>query len=228
MFHAFDWATGQQFGDFDAAFPSAVSLVERTAYELDTDASHFGFVVEGEVTLTCSSGTFSVHQGMYFCIPGGATVDSTGRCFVVSRLNWTGLFQIGGPIESTGRLRYIDGCSDTLLISPPVLGDACLNLLHIPAGTHQTQHTHPSLRAGVIVSGHGECITPERTISLSPALPFVIEAEGLHSFHTQDEDLLVIAYHPDSDTGPSHDDHPMVNRTIVNGVSAREIEEIRT
>jgi hypothetical protein len=25
----------------------------------------------------------------------------------------------------------------------------------------------------------------------------------------------VIAYHPDSDFGPTHENHPMVNRTIV-------------
>ena len=38
----------------------------------------------------------------------------------------------------------------------------------------------------------------------------------------------VVAYHPDSDTGPTHDDHPMLNRTIVEGVSARDIDKIRT
>jgi hypothetical protein len=26
--------------------------------------------------------------------------------------------------------------------------------------------------------------------------------------------LLVMAWHPDSDSGPSHDDHPMLNRTL--------------
>ena len=38
----------------------------------------------------------------------------------------------------------------------------------------------------------------------------------------------VIAYHPDSDTGPTHDDQPMIKRTIVDGVSAADIDEIRT
>lgn len=38
----------------------------------------------------------------------------------------------------------------------------------------------------------------------------------------------VIAYHPDSDTGPTYDDQPMINRTIVDGVSAADIDEIRT
>ena len=165
---------------------------------------------------------------MYFSIPGDFQFTGEGKALVVTRLKFEGLFQIGGPIERTGRLRYIDGCSDTLLISPVVKGDACLNLLHIPPHTNQTQHTHPSVRAGVIFSGTGTCETPSGSHALNAGTLFSIPAGGQHSFHTGESDLLVIAYHPDSDFGPEHDDHPMVNRTMVNGVSASKIAEIRT
>jgi hypothetical protein len=57
---------------------------------------------------------------------------------------------------------------------------------------------------------------------------FVIPALGEHAFATSDDELTVIAYHPDSDFGPEDEDHPMINRTIVNGKSARYIDEIRT
>jgi len=50
----------------------------------------------------------------------------------------------------------------------------------------------------------------------------------LHSFHTIDESLDVIAWHPDSDFGPTHDEHPMVSRTFVDGVSASSLPEIQT
>jgi hypothetical protein len=51
----------------------------------------------------------------------------------------------------------------------------------------------------------------------------------LHYFKTPaDSSMTVIAYHPDSDVGSKDDDHPMVNRTIVDGVSAAKIDEIRT
>jgi hypothetical protein len=40
--------------------------------------------------------------------------------------------------------------------------------------------------------------------------------------------MAVIAYHPDSDFGPTHEVRPMMNRTIVDDVSACLIEEIRT
>ena len=55
-----------------------------------------------------------------------------------------------------------------------------------------------------------------------------IPTGGQHSFFTDDQTMDVIAYHPDSDTGPDHDDHPMVNRTLVDGIPAAEIDEIRT
>jgi quercetin dioxygenase-like cupin family protein len=147
---------------------------------------------------------------------------------VISRLGYRGLFSLGGPVEAAGRLRYIDGCSDTLLVCPPVLGEPCLNHLHMPPGTDQTAHTHPSERIGVIVRGTGECRTPGGTFALRPGMGWRIPTGTLHSFFTRGEALDVLAWHPDSDFGPTHDHHPMVNRTMVDGVSASVIDEIRT
>jgi hypothetical protein len=56
----------------------------------------------------------------------------------------------------------------------------------------------------------------------------VIHANGLHSFATKDEPMRVIAYHPDSDFGPTHEDHPMINRTMVDGSPASLLAEIHT
>ena len=50
-----------------------------------------------------------------------------------------------------------------------------------------------------------------------PGLIFVIPPDSLHRFRTTNESMDVIAYHPDSDWGPTHEDHPMVNRTLVGG-----------
>ena len=143
---------------------------------------------------------------------------------------------IGGPIEQKGRLLYIDGCSDSLLIPPVIKGDPCLNYLHFPAQISQTRHTHPSMRVGVVARGGGRCVVPSNedgtgidiTIPLTPGNIFVIPTDGHHSFFTDDSEMDVIAYHPDSDTGPTHNDHPMINRTIVDGVSAAYLDEIRT
>lgn len=202
------------------AFPCVLRGWSHGESELPDDGTHFGFVSEGRAGLSCASGEFTLGPGMYFSVPGAARVTAEGAGIVISVPDHRGLFMVGGPVEPSGRLQYIDGCTDTLLIPPVVMGDPCLNLLHIPPGTRQTSHTHPSTRIGVIISGSGSCITPAGETSLSPGTIFIIPAEGEHSFHTGGDPLGVIAWHPDSDFGPTVDDHPMVNRTIVGGVPA--------
>jgi quercetin dioxygenase-like cupin family protein len=197
----------------DDAFPTTAAGWTG-AVELPDAGTHFGYVFAGPVTLSCEVGTFLLRTGMYFAVPGRAAVRD-GSGLTITRVGFRGLFQVGGPVEGTGRLRYIDGCTDSLLIPPVLLGDPCLNLLHIPPGTRQTAHTHPSVRVGLIVRGTGECVTPDGRSQLHPGLAFVIPAGSRHSFHTSTDDLLVIAYHPDSDFGPTHECHPMVNRTIL-------------
>jgi hypothetical protein len=52
-----------------------------------------------------------------------------------------GPFQVAGPVEEHGRVRYIDGCTDSLLNAPQLRGEPCLNHLHFPRGIDQTLHT---------------------------------------------------------------------------------------
>jgi hypothetical protein len=109
------------------------------------------------------------------------------------------------------------------------------------------------MRVGMVTYGSGYCITPWEEIPLYTGQIFIIheggaetfgteegavgeEVEhkgkvgiaGAHSFRTEDEGMCVIAYHPDSDFGPTDDEHPMINRTIVGGQRANEQDEIRT
>ena len=65
-------------------------------------------------------------------------------------------------------------------------------------------------------------------VPLIPGYAFIIETDAVHSFNTLDDTMDIIAFHPDFDTGMTDDDHPMINRTIVEGVSARHLENIRT
>lgn len=190
-------------------FPTAVATW-RGDLERPASGTHFGFVYDG----TADVNGMTLAAGMYFAVPGPLRVCG-GQGLVVTREGYRGFFHVGGPVEETGRLRYIDGCTDSLLIPPVLLGDPCLNLLHIPPHTRQSAHTHPSIRVGLIVSGRGTCVTPHLNHNLRPGLAFVIPAGATHSFHTIGEALRVIAYHPDSDFGPTHECHPMVNRTIL-------------
>ncbi|MER2582152.1 MAG: cupin domain-containing protein [Candidatus Competibacter sp.] len=182
---------------------------------LPPGATAFGMVTTGQTQLRdAETRVFDLNAGMFFVLPDGG-VARGGSGLVIAWAGYQGLRQIGGPLEATGRLRYIDGCSDTLLVCPPRLGDPCLNHLHIPPRTDQTPHTHPSMRIGVILRGTGECRTPDGSYPLEPGMGWYIPTGCLHSFFTQDEALDVIAWHPDSDFGPRDDDHPMINRTQI-------------
>lgn len=185
-------------------------------------------------------GTYTLKAGMYAAIDG--QVKIAGRGIIVENHRYAPIFQLGGPLEDDGRLKYIDGCTSTELIKPQKLGDPCLNHLHFPNSIDQTMHTHPSVRVGMIAKGNGTCVVPGREVPLTPGTIFIIHKEedryekvggrlaqeGSHKFRTEDEGMDVIAYHPDSTTGPTDESHQMLNNTIVNGTSANQLKEIRT
>lgn len=191
------------------------------------EATYFGFSRKRFVVTSTALGVLVLPAETYFALQGPIEISGADG-FAVVRKGFVGLNAIGGPVERTGRLKYIDGCTDTLLVAPTKLGDPCLNLLHFPPGIEQTRHTHPSNRVGMIASGRGRCITPHGNVNLLPGVVFVIPKNAEHSFATVEDELRVIAFHPDSDTGPTDEDHPMVRRTIVDGVSASLLPAIRT
>ena len=196
--------------------PTQVSACSHSSVSLPENATHYGMVTEGEIVLREGRGEFRLAAGMFFVCPAECVLEGdTGCALVISRLGYRGLWQIGGPLESEGRLRYIDGCTDTLLASPPRLGDPCLNHLHIPPHTDQSPHTHPSERIGVILRGRGECRTPGGVFPLAPGMGWWIPTGCLHAFYTQEEALDVVAWHPDSDFGPTDENHPMRNKTLL-------------
>lgn len=191
------------------------------ATELSSDGTHFGYALDGEpLELLLPDGRrYAIHPGTYFCVPGPGVVTGRGRMTVTTRHGYHGVFSVGGPVEPWGRLEYIDGCTDTVLVPPVRLGDPCLNGLYFPASTKQTQHVHPSLRAGVVIAGRGTCKTPTGDHPLVPGKIFFLPPETWHAFHTDAAEgneqaaLTVLAFHPDSDFGPTDEEHPMVNRT---------------
>ncbi len=223
-FQGWDLRNGQLADLRDDPFPTIIQAWSRGTLDLRAEGTHFGVVNDGQALLRSEQGEFLLRPRMWFALPGAASLESAdGAGIVVTAIDHRGLFQVGGPMEGAGRLRYIDGCTDTLLVAPPKLGDPCLNALYFPPGTDQTEHTHPSLRAGLVVSGGGVCRLPEGEVPLTPGRAFLIPAEGLHSFATSDRPMVVAAYHPDSDFGPSDEEHPMINRTIVEGVPANRL-----
>ena len=91
-------------------------------------------------------------------------------------------------------------------------------------------HTHPSVRIGMVLAGHGDCFwrTEKDKNYIEPTelkhgACFWLEAETEHHFNTYSSSLTVIAYHPDSDVGMDNDNHPMLNRTVIGGTSANQL-----
>lgn len=187
----------------------------------------YGYVMQGDASVYSTSlyssqpfEKFHVRAGQWFTFPHGCSFElgEETKMVITQKVGFNGVTAMGGPIEPLGRLKYIDGCSDTLLACPPLLGDPCLNHLHFPPNIDQTEHTHPSNRSGGIARGSGLCITPYGEVPLVPGLIFHIPYNGKHRFKTDaNSELDVIAYHPDSDWGPTDTEHPMVNRTLVDG-----------
>lgn len=201
----------------DVAYPSDLIVPAGRSIDVPSDATCYGCVSAGAVAIERGALKATISASGYFAIPGPAQIGPMFG-FLALRRGYTGLSSIGGPLEDVGRLRYIDGCSDTLLIGPPVKGDPCLNQLHVPPHRNQTAHTHPTVRIGLVVSGAGYCQTADGKKDLLPGSVFVLPPDEVHSFHTLESDLRIVVYHPDSDHGPTHEEHPMINRTYVDDV----------
>lgn len=161
---------------------------------------------------------------------------------VISRVGHNRAYPVSkaGPLEGDGRLNYIDGCSDSLIFCPPKAGEPALNHLHIPTEIHQTPHYHPSDRIGVIARGEGVCydhpdataavsrgedlvgidLTEKVEVPLRPGMGWLIEEGTVHSFHTHElepgeQALDVIAFHPETNWGPTDESHPMLDYTLI-------------
>ena len=124
-----------------------------------------------------------------------------------------------GWVEKQGRLSYIDGCTDSLLIYPPRQGDPSLNFLNFPAGIDQTKHLHPSVRFGCVIAGNGISDVwvngKVESHKLATGVNFCLEENEQHRFKTVDSSMTVIAWHPDGDWGPTDHNHTMLNRTYI-------------
>jgi quercetin dioxygenase-like cupin family protein len=224
-FRQVEWGKVERF---DSNYPSDFAAVTLPHYKhLTESGTSFVYAVAGTWNVSSYGLNFELPRGYFAAVPNlleAYTECAAHKLMVITRVGHFAPFLMGGPVESEGRLKYIDGCTDSLLIAPWKLGEPCLNHLHFPPGIDQTMHTHPSVRLGVVIRGRGKCITPTDETDLSPGMTWVIEPDQEHKFRTEDSVLDVLAYHPDSDFGPQDEFHPMLNRTIIDGISAADDE----
>lgn len=215
---------GNQIDVRESMYPTLLEVVQKNAREVGSKVSTaMGYVVSGRCRLSSEYGIAELKPGSFFSVPRTCLVDAEDTVVVISRIGYRGQYVIGA-IEERGRLTYIDGCSDSVLVYPPRKGDPVFNHLHFPPGIRQSQHTHPSIRVGVVARGEGIAFGPERLggekfweHALKPGCVFMLEEQEMHSFRTTESDqpMDVIAYHPESDFGPTDENHPMRNKTFI-------------
>ncbi|PHM56916.1 hypothetical protein Xekk_01482 [Xenorhabdus sp. KK7.4] len=214
--------------DLDVNFSSTLHISGgQHTIHVEENSTAYGFVHQGDLTVSIDGTSQRLREGMYFSIPGPAELSPFVGLICI-RNGFKGFLSFGGPVERLGRLKYIDGCSDSLLISPPLKGDPCLNYLYVPPRLNQTAHTHPSVRIGIVIEGAGYCLTEKSKTDLIAGGIFLLPTDEIHSFHTDDTPLRIVVYHPDSDFGPTHEAHPMINRTWVDGISLAGENRYRT
>ena len=213
--------------NIDADFPTALIIPNKEEVNVPVGSTAYGYVAHDGGSIFTDGREFFLFEDMFFCAQENSTIKGL-QGFICIRENYRGIFNLGGPIEKLGRLRYIDGCSDTLLLSPIILGDPCLNYLYVPPHIDQTPHTHPSVRVGIILAGKGYCNAENGTFDLAPGSVFVLPTGEEHSFHTQEDNLRIFIFHPDSDFGPTHETHPMINKTYKDGLSLKGLNRYRT
>lgn len=229
-------------------------VINGQGFVPEEDKSYYVFIYEGEATIKIDQGiqsfmpkdTYACHHGVFDLCGSfkGVVIEVLSNHGVYKDQKYRAQTTIGGVVEEEGRLKYIDGCTDSILIHPVKKGMPCLNHLHFPKETTQTPHTHPTHRIGLVIRGRGHCVTPFGNLPLETGCIFIIKEydgtskaagldgniyeAGTHKFDTSESAMDVIAFHPDSDFGAEDEFHPMINRTIVNGVSANQLDNIKT
>lgn len=200
----------------ESMYPCDLKSIQ-SCHPIQSTSSYYGYITEGDLTIEFKTGTkYRLQSETFFALPGPLTFNGAGNGFVIERYGYRCLPVCGGPLESSGRLCYIDNCSSSILVSPARLGDPVLNHLSFPANIHQSMHIHPSTRIGYVQNGTGFCnISPTERVPLKSGMVFLIPERVPHSFTSLEGGLQIIAFHPDSDLGPTDDQHPMKSRTYL-------------
>lgn len=204
---------------FSTMYPSGAWMIEDSEITLPDYCKYssvYGYSF-GDSIIHIDDKNYHLEKGQYFGlnIKNFCKIFTSSKIFVVCRLGYI-TPNVLGWIEKKGRLTYIDGCSDTILVYPSRMGDPSLNLLYFPKNINQSFHTHPSLRFGCIVDGYGiGDLEDDESMILNQGNMFCLDQQQKHRFKTEENYMTVIAFHPDGDWGPTDHNHIMINRTYL-------------
>ena len=199
-----------------SSYPSKLYCLNTDEKEFTDESSFFfGIVIEGTCQISTHFGQVKLEKLCYFALNSDFKITPNGKTVVIQRFGYRGLPNLGSCLENDARLSYIDNCRASVLVAPARKGDPVLNFLVFPPNVNQTAHVHPTIRLGVVVAGSGICKIANNEIPLEVGNVFALNPFEIHCFHSGQQGLKVVAYHPDSDEGPTDESHPMLNRTFV-------------
>lgn len=211
--------TGEKLDCMNSAFPTFGQMV-TTEIVQPAFSTLFGYVLAGQMNYD----KLNINAGLFFSLPSMSDKKITvvnGAAFIVCRFGYLGASSVGWGVNGPGRLSYIDGCSASILVYPPRLGEPSLHHLHFPKETSQSWHLHPSIRMGVVIRGSGTACLKGKKIPLVAGSTFALDPMETHRFETGVEPMDLIAFHPDGDWGPEDENHPMLNRTFLRGANGK-------
>jgi len=166
-----------------------------------------GSFMQSNLAFADTNGAFCVNtpykvsgEGVVISFPGLRLLES--RYYIQNELN-------------IGNLTYIDGGTNTTAIGPSRLGDPVVNYVHFPANMYQTLHTHPSHRVGVIIKGKGKVELDNELYEVLEGETFFMRRNELHNFITEDSEVILYVFAPDSGTGPTDEINPLKIRTYI-------------
>ncbi len=173
------------------------------------------FILAKNANLLSSDG-FSAHGCFSAFVNGAYSIDGEFVAIHLPGIGIRGTKISAVNADTPGDLSYIDGCSNSNLISPGRNGEPCTNYLYFPPNIDQTHHTHPSFRLGVVLSGKGQANLEGQTLALKPGDVFLLPRFVRHGFSTPfGESMSLMVFHPDSDDGPTDEHNPMKRRTYL-------------
>lgn len=225
-----DRRTNRQGGLYDFVLPPV-------------DGSVYAVVVRGRITATVQNFRnanikHTVYDNQFITTKKGIKIKYEEPNTIVLMVQfqfYEGVFSIGNIVKE-GNLNYINGAKNRVLSSPLKKGLPCLNSMHGNVVFDQTTHTHPSTRVGIMMEGEvlariykGEHLIKYDEYELKKGDVFILNKDIPHSFHKKNtKPFYLAAFHPDSSTGPTDEDAPMIANTIVDGISASGITDIHT
>lgn len=181
----------------DPRHPVRLRKWHRSILTLPSGSTHFGFSLDGSLSIETPTVQTTLGKGGFFRIHGVASISGRSG-FVLSVPGNKGFTQLSGPYSDVALIDYLPGGLQNCLIWPAKVSDPSMNTLHMPPGQTQQSHSHDSLRINLIVGGKGTCVTPTNRFTLSPEDVITIPANEPHSFETSETGLRFIAFHPDS------------------------------